>query len=126
MRRVLAILLALAFGLGPFAAFLDADQEARLPVCCRRHGTHHCAMPGSPGTDDASGSVPAIGAPAHCPLYPGSTPATTSPIHPLASAGIHAEAPNSRRLQLIACEAAPHINQIRTHSVRGPPATHNA
>ena|ERR1700733_1555780 len=124
MRRALAIFLTLAFGLGPFAAFLNADDDARLPVCCRRHGVHHCTMPGSPATD-ASGSAPTIGAPAHCPLYPGSVGATTSPHHALAFARIHVEASDSGRLPLVARETAPHTNQIRARAVRGPPAAYN-
>ncbi|MGA9669376.1 MAG: hypothetical protein WBQ94_09220, partial [Terracidiphilus sp.] len=45
MRRALSTLLILFFGLGPLVATLSADDESRLPYCCRRHGDHHCAMP---------------------------------------------------------------------------------
>lgn len=46
MRRLLSILLLAAFAL-PLVApalALAQDPDAGLPVCCRRHGQHHCAM----------------------------------------------------------------------------------
>ena len=46
MRRLLAIALLIALGSPVVAPLLaaTADPEASLPVCCRSHGTHHCAM----------------------------------------------------------------------------------
>jgi hypothetical protein len=43
MRRALSISLVLLLWLGPFAAVLPGIDESRLPLCCRRHGVHHCA-----------------------------------------------------------------------------------
>ena len=46
MRRVLSILLLVAFGL-PFLSPLFAlsqSADAGLPACCRRSGAHHCAV----------------------------------------------------------------------------------
>lgn len=47
MRRALAALLVLAFSLPLIApAFASAAPESSLPACCRRNGSHHCAMRG--------------------------------------------------------------------------------
>src|ERR1700756_2099163 len=91
MRRALSILLVLFLGLGPLAATLRGSDDARLPICCRRNGSHHCAM-----SDEslariiqaAFGATPVLGAPAHCPQYPGSAPATISPVHALTASAI--------------------------------------
>jgi hypothetical protein len=122
MRRALSILLVLFFGLGPLAATLDAGDDARLPICCRRNGSHHCAM-----SDDAlariiqASSGATLAAPAHCPLYPGTAPATVSPVHALATASstsfaIQKQAHSPRTFQ-------PDVltRNTRTHAVRGPP-----
>ncbi|SEF76113.1 hypothetical protein SAMN05421819_1090 [Bryocella elongata] len=46
MRKLLAIALLFVFSFPLIApAFgLGADSDSRLPVCCRRHGAHHCTM----------------------------------------------------------------------------------
>ncbi len=69
MRRLLALVLLLAFGLPtatPLLA-LSNDPEAGLPVCCRSHGQHHCTMHwgGNRLTGDA---VAAVAPP--CALFP--------------------------------------------------------
>jgi hypothetical protein len=72
MRRMLAIMLLVAFG-SPLVAPLfaaTADPEASLPLCCRSHGTHHCAMMHLMAVRP---SDPAMQAPP-CPYYP--TPST--------------------------------------------------
>ena len=73
MRRALAAILVLFFGLGPLTATLQADEDVRLPACCRRHGAHHCAMAAAMGAQMAArarNSQPALTAPSRCPLYP--------------------------------------------------------
>src|SRR5215471_8525816 len=71
MRRVLSILLALAFGLGPVAFALGYDESSSLPACCRRQGAHHCVMP-----SDARAYLrglsqrPAFTPPTQCPVFP--------------------------------------------------------
>lgn len=70
MRRLLSILLLLAFAL-PMAepAFgLMGKDESQLPMCCRRGGKHHCAgMPGG----EAPGSGVRVTAPMEkCPYSP--------------------------------------------------------
>jgi hypothetical protein len=43
MRRLLAITIALLFGLSTAAPLFAIDAESSLPQCCRRDGRHHCA-----------------------------------------------------------------------------------
>ena len=83
MRRALSICLIFFFAFGPLSAVFQAGEESRLPACCRRDGAHHCAM-----SEDAlarivqaSGATHVLTAPAHCPLYPGTAPATVSRVH---------------------------------------------
>ena len=46
VRKLLAMLLltVLLLPLVPSSMALGGDADARLPACCRREGTHHCAM----------------------------------------------------------------------------------
>jgi hypothetical protein len=125
MRRVFSIVLVLFFGIGPLPASFGATDDARLPACCRRHGTHHCAM----NKEDAaqkvpgdSGSTPFLSAPSQCPWYPGNFPATTSPIHALASHFANLIASVVQRRALAALEAVRCNGLIRTHPGRGPPS----
>ena len=84
MRRLLGAFLVLLFWLGPLVALLPADDESRLPPCCRRHGAHHCAMAAAMASRFIQpGSAPILAAPSHCPSYPGSAAASTVTIHAL-------------------------------------------
>jgi hypothetical protein len=76
MRRLLSFLLVALFGLAPAAALLPGSEEAQLPTCCRRHGAHHCTM-GIAAAGVLAGGAHRVSAPTHCPLYHGTTPATT-------------------------------------------------
>lgn len=64
MRRILSLVLLVAFGLPVVAPALTLgqDTESSLPACCRRHGVHHCNM------QRPLSSAPAIAA--HCPSFP--------------------------------------------------------
>ena len=42
-RAVLSLVIAAYFAFGVLAP-LAAGEDAGLPMCCRRHGAHHCAM----------------------------------------------------------------------------------
>lgn len=124
MRRGLAILLVLFFGLGPLAATLQASDESRLPDCCRRHGAHHCAMSDamrSQMAGPASDSKAAFTAPTHCPFYPGSALAALA--HRQALAG-SAPAPLSLAARTLARLPHPEVGPGRTldrRAGRGPP-----
>src|SRR6266568_8318938 len=86
MRRALSLFLLLFFGLGPLTTALEASDDSRLPACCRRHGTHHCAMSGATIARmvEATRGKAFLAAPSHCPLYPGNTDTTIAPVHALA------------------------------------------
>jgi hypothetical protein len=124
MRRALSILLVLFFGLGPLAATLDASDEARLPICCRRNGSHHCSISGDALArivQASSGSTPVLAAPGQCPLYPGTAPATISPIHALTTASSASFAVQGHALSAQAPQLAARSTETSTNAVRGPP-----
>jgi hypothetical protein len=125
MRRVLSILLVLFFGIGPLPASFGAGDDARLPVCCRRHGTHHCAM-GEEGIAGMvrgnSGSTAFLSAPPRCPMYPGDSPATTSPVHALARYIANSTIPLVERYTSVVPQAVRCNGEIHTHTGRGPPS----
>jgi hypothetical protein len=124
MRRALAILLALFFSLGPFAATLEAGDDARLPACCRRHGAHHCAMTGQMASMlvDASPGKSMFTAPSTCPAYPGSAAATAPAPQALAASLVSLPVLLAHRHSTASGRAAARLSQIRTRAGRGPPA----
>lgn len=129
MRRGFSIFLILLFSLGPLSAALQADDESRLPPCCRRHGTHHCSMSmrmAALMSQSASGGNPRVNAPATCPYFPGdaagpastSVAMTASPVSLLVLLA-QAQSPAAGR-------ATSRLSQIRTRTGRGPPASNFA
>jgi hypothetical protein len=124
MRRALSIVFILFLGLGPLAATLQGD-DARLPICCRRNGAHHCVMAAESLAriiQTASGKTPAIGAPSHCPQYPGTALATISPVHALAPAAVTSFALSGHEHWHLAFQPTAFGIATCTHAVRGPPA----
>ena len=86
MRRGFSILLILFFGLGPLSAFVDGNEDAGLPACCRRHGAHHCAMYAEIVAMRAGRGIdptPSFSASPTCPLYHGPTLSILIPAHAL-------------------------------------------
>jgi len=75
VRRLLAITLAILFGLPVVAPLfaLGSSAESSLPICCRKDGTHHCTLhltsAAPQGTAFRNSQPP-------CPAYP----ATVVPI----------------------------------------------
>ncbi|HEY2471810.1 MAG TPA: hypothetical protein VGI45_28750 [Terracidiphilus sp.] len=125
MRRVLSILLALAFGLGPVAFAIGYDESTSLPACCRRQGAHHCAM--SPKARAyiarALGKTPAFTSPTQCPLYP--VHGNASPIshaalirNPILSLGL-LEQVRARASRI----SRPANSDLRIPALRGPPSS---
>ena len=119
MRRALSISLILLLWLPALVALMPGSEGARLPYCCRRQGTHHCAMDSA----ESGASGPAFKAPSHCPHFPGSLPATIAPVFvavappgqwPALASGMYSSA--ARR------EAA-YAGQLRAQLDRGPPSS---
>jgi hypothetical protein len=127
MRRSFAILMILFFGLGPLTATLEASDDASLPACCRRHGTHHCAMDARIAADMAGmhqqGSAPAFTAPNTCPYYPGSAAVLASPAPALAASGTLQPSLTAQAYKQVAIRTRVLLSPVRTHAGRGPPAT---
>jgi len=130
MRRWLSIFLILFFWLGPLAATLPAsDEDSRLPICCRRHGVHHCAMASRMSAimgSAESNSTQAFTAPVTCPYFPGFTAGPATAFHALAASGVSLPTLLAQAHSPVAARAAARLSQIRTRAGRGPPATISA
>ncbi len=124
MRRASSIFLILLFGLGPLSVLIESE-EANLPPCCRRHGTHHCAMAMQMAAmmrDAAPGKMPAMGAPMTCQQYPGLATLFAAPAPALtaSAAGLHVA---QKQSDIAAGDyATPASTPARIHAGRGPPA----
>jgi hypothetical protein len=126
MKRILSTLLILMFGLWPLAEALPARSELRLPACCRRHGAHHCAMSAAMASmaDQATpSSTPVLTAPSHCPYYPGSMTASTTPAYAMFASATALPVLFAQDHFPAASDAAARQSQIHTHAGRGPPTS---
>lgn len=125
MRRALSIFFVLLFGLGPLAVSLGAEEDSSLPACCRRNGSHHCAMSARAAAmiAEAASSKPIITAPATCPFFPGYIAATASAPQALAASPVSLPFLLAQPHSPATGCAAARQNQIRTRASRGPPAT---
>src|ERR1035437_4665338 len=125
MRRFFSILMILLFGLGPLSATLPASAESRLPACCRRHGTHHCAMSAkmAAGESQASSeSDPVFTTPLHCPSFPATVAASTTPIHALVTPAAGLPVLFAQTHSPSASAGATQMTQFGDHTTRGPAA----
>ncbi len=122
MRRVLSLVFTLFFSLGPLASCFGSADDARLPACCRRHGTHHCTMSGMANAEQAA-PKPVFAAPSHCPLYPDSIPASASSIAALATPVAHAVIAAAQDRVLLDEQQCSKKSPHRTCAGRGPPAS---
>jgi hypothetical protein len=124
MRRLLSISLILFFGLGPLAATLGASDDAGLPACCRRHGSHHCAesMRMMAAANEAAPGKDLFTAPSTCPGFPSTAPATTRAPQALTASLISLPALLAQPHTPQAARAAARLSLIRTRAGRGPPA----
>jgi len=102
--------------LGPLAAAFQGMDESRLPACCRRDGSHHCAMDEQTAMSlmQRAQSGPAFDAPSRCPYYPRTVARAAGPAFTLASGAV------------VAADLAvqPHV-AIGTHAARLQPALRN-
>jgi hypothetical protein len=118
MRRLLSISLILLLWLGPFAAVLPGIDESRLPLCCRRHGAHHCADADSIASQSADSGHSHISS--RCPQFPPSVAAATTAA--FAPSVAPAGAPSIvAGFTLPATPDAARLGQLYTHAGRGPP-----
>jgi len=124
VRRAFSILFVLLFGLGPLAVLIDGEDDASLPACCRRNGTHHCVMSDAMLARMVQAALGnhAFTSPSHCPQFPAQGNAAPSPILALAhvpdveTTGIPAFMP------LIQTSSDARSIHLRTPALRGPPA----
>jgi hypothetical protein len=118
LRRYVSVLLLAFFSLTLIGPLFAAKPDANLPACCRRAGTHRCAMSGG-----ATHRAPGFQADQRCPLYPG---ILVPPVRSLAIAVAH---PFSSSISFPALEFLAVCQHTRPNSVlnsahesRGPPA----
>ena len=69
-RRSIIALVLLGIGLPWLLPLVAANDDSRLPPCCRRNGKHHCAMMDTYLRLRASGTPTFTAPPMRCPLYP--------------------------------------------------------
>ncbi len=119
MRRALAILIVLFFGLWPLTATLQASDDVNLPPCCRRHGAHHCAMAAIVARRQ-QGSAPVFSAPSTCPYYPGAA-VLVAPVSALVASATPLPPLLVRSFQPTAFHTRVPSRPGRTHAGRGPP-----
>ena len=124
MRRGFSIFLILFFGLGSLSALADGSQDANLPVCCQRHGAHHCAMNARMAAMMAridAGATPVLTAPLTCPNYPGAAGAFSTPPPARIVAATASPVLAAQPHVAIVVATAPCSLPARTHNGRGPP-----
>jgi len=121
MRRTLSISLILLLWLPAVAAVLPGVNDVRLPFCCRRQGTHHCAMGANDAAGQSDGPGAAIGAPSRCPQFPATPAATTSPAFALVGAA-SGPAPAAVVFLPGASRDAARAGRLRAQLDRGPPS----
>jgi hypothetical protein len=122
MRRGLAITLLIALfapALAPSVSALTADSEASLPVCCRSHGAHHCAMLHWKLQSLDSGS-PQFTA-ASCPSYPGAFALPQLAAFALMVAPEFSVDPLRSTALIAEVSRAPYLFTTSAHRTRGPP-----
>lgn len=124
MRRVPAILLVFLFGFLLMGPGLFVDAEANLPACCRRDGSHHCAMMDMDrGEAPAPSSGPVVRARvARCAFYPtgGALLPHSGPALVAAAQPVHGPILHQLAVQAQA-EAGYRVSLSRSHQKRGPP-----
>ena len=115
MRRFAAIVLAALLSFPLIApALLAADQDSRLPACCRRNGEHRCGMSSGP----ASGTTLQN---ARCAAFPSPQQAVGQHAVSLGDASLgSASAPAIGRVSAVHAELRVALRHERSFE-RGPP-----
>jgi len=124
MRRAVSIFLVLFLGLGPFVAALRANEDARLPACCRRHGAHRCNMSdkATTRTVQPSNGQQSFTTASRCPLFPRNIAGPIVASHALVPGAVRMPIPPATsHLQVV--DGDPYrVGQIRARAGRAPPA----
>ena len=125
MRRAFSICLIFFLGFGPLSAAFQADDDSRLPACCRRHGADHCAMSDSMMMQkvEAGSDKPILSAAAHCPLYPNEGFVPNASVHALTASANGLPELLALEHTPVTARAAARISQLRTRADRGPPVS---
>src|SRR6266567_9412846 len=117
MRRGFSISLVLLFMLAPLATWLPGLDESSLPMCCRRHGNHHCAA--ASDTSSETGATHSVAASSRCPHYATPGPATLAafllPASPAVASPRQERAPSLPAFQS-------YRTSTRAAADRGPPS----
>ena len=121
LQRLLSILLLLVFGLPYASPLLAADSDARLPVCCRRGGVHHCEamadMDGPAGATHVGSLSP------KCPFAPSAVTAVAfRPLAMLAPVSYVFATLLSHPAGVPQTESRARMSCSRTRQKRGPPS----
>ena len=126
MRQALAIFLLVLFSFSLISPTVSAGFAAKLPVCCRRDGKHHCAMTnmGDLQESPSSGLALRAGQP-RCPNYPttGAVPTQSQTVQLKGSQAISPLIPSHRAIQE-QTETHLHLSLNSSHPKRGPPILH--
>ena len=121
-------MLLLFFALGPLTALLPANDDPRLPACCRRNGAHHCAMSTqmlvAMMARMEKDTAPGFSAPTTCPNYPVSLLALLAPDAALAAKQLSLPILHVRAHEPAAGNKVVLEDSIRLHAGRGPPHDH--
>ena len=126
MRRLISISMALFLGLTPLIGTLGASDDSRLPACCRRHGTHHCAMTmqmAAMMVKTQPGGTHTVTAPMSCPLFPGFLAGPSSPAPALVASMAGLPVLLVRVGSLVTGGADAQMRPVCIDAGRGPPAS---
>jgi hypothetical protein len=123
LRRLLSILLLVAFGLpvvSPLLAMERMDQT-RLPACCRRDGKHHC-MASMSDRNSLSKTTRAFSTPTEkCPYCPSAIIAGHTDLLALPTAKAVFASLVSHTSGIAQTESLRRISRDRSRQKRGPP-----
>jgi hypothetical protein len=120
MRRAIAISLMMLFSWTLIAPFFVRDFDANLPACCRRSGTHHCAMRVMGQLADNQRGFAVVTE--RCPYCPLSVSTINSPTYKAEAAGAFYAEFVSHPALAPQTEAHYRISSLRSHQKRGPPS----
>lgn len=100
--------------------FLLADSESKLPPCCRRDGSHHCAMHLELARSFASQGTAFRKGADRCPFQKALTPVCRLGIYPAPPATFYAVILPHPAIHLQTVVSGL-ISKSRSHQKRGPP-----